>query len=106
MSRALQLNKAITTVNGTNVTEAVDITTLNGVCFQYIGPATETGTLTIQKTLDGTNWVDTAFTQALAGGMGLVESGAVPIMAGQVRLKIASTANSGAGRYYVLAKGF
>lgn len=105
MSKAIhENNTAITTVAGDNFTEPVDITNFNGIAYQFTGGATATGTLTIQKTVNGSDWVDTAFTQALSGGKGLVESGATLIMAAKARLKINIATNPGASTYYSLAK--
>lgn len=105
MAKSIHLNKvAITTVAGDNFSQPLDVTNFLGSAWQFNGGATTTGTLTIQKSVDGTNYVDTAFTQALSGGKGLVDMLASFTYCAAVRLKINIATNPGAAEYYGIAK--
>lgn len=103
MARSSNQKSTVTTIVGDVFTDALDITSLNGASYQFIGGGTTTGSITLQKSNDGANFIDTSFTVALASGKGLVDSGST-LMTGFTRLKITIATNPGAATVYGLAK--
>ncbi len=104
MARSIGKKLTVTTIVGDVFTEWMDITNYNGGSFQFVGGATTTGSITIQRANDnlGTNAFDTAVTSALSGGKGFVDSGLQ--FAGFIRLKITIATNPGAATVIQVGK--
>ena len=93
--------ESLTFASGDNFTEAIDVSAHNGAFVQLVGPIGGAGTLTVQQSNDGTNWVDVGNATITTGKAGYV---AINLYSQKIRTKVNLSGGAGSYNIYTMIK--